>query len=140
MTYFVPVEGHVLAVRNPAASLPAPPGASRSSSQSISNSAGVRASGWFYISPITEARLESGNRGDRQQRVTAKRPEAVETFTESALKFIGSHHRSAFAACSEMEWIACSRMSRSRRAIAEMLARGSVDARFVGSHAKPKTP
>jgi hypothetical protein len=31
------------------------------------------------------------------------------------------------AACSAIVWTACSRMSRSRRAIAETLARGSVD-------------
>jgi hypothetical protein len=35
--------------------------------------------------------LGVGQQEDRQQRVTAKRPEAVETFTELALEFVGAH-------------------------------------------------
>ena len=45
------------------------------------------------------------------------RPIAISSWTES----------SALAACSAIVWTARSRMSRSRRAIAETLARGSVD-------------
>jgi hypothetical protein len=42
--------------------------------------------------------------------------ERVQALLESALKFIGSHQVSAFAACSVTAWPEGSRISRSRRA------------------------
>jgi hypothetical protein len=65
-----------------------------------------------------------GKRQDMEERGTAGGTEGVQALPESALKFIRSHQVSALAACSVIVWTARSRMSRSRRTIAEMLAEG----------------
>jgi hypothetical protein len=92
MTYFVPVEGHVLAVRTPAASRPAPPEAS---GPPRSRSAARRRCGSLVPPELSDpvGSLEVGEHHHVQQLGAGSRTEGVEALSELALELVGPHRQ-----------------------------------------------